>query len=96
MGISFKVSKIGTRFYPKPLLPLEVKVTDDLKEIEIDHEEGTAGEREDLERCQGDGARVRVRVHKLHHWRSIQQVREGEAKYNQRRQSTVGHDHPRL
>ncbi|KAG2722576.1 hypothetical protein I3760_02G133100 [Carya illinoinensis] len=36
MGISFKISKTGTRFHPKPLLPPEVKVVDDLSETSKD------------------------------------------------------------
>jgi len=40
-------------------------------EREQDHEEGVAGEREDLEGGEGDGAGVRVGVHQLHNRRSV-------------------------
>ncbi|KAE8038816.1 hypothetical protein FH972_011288 [Carpinus fangiana] len=49
------------------------------REREPDHEEGSAGEREDLQGRQGDGAGVLVGVHQLRHRRGFQQVPEGEA-----------------
>jgi len=66
------------------------------REREPHHEEGAAGEREDLEGREGDGAGVRVGVHQLHHRRGLRQVPAGEAQDDQRRRPALGDDHSRL
>ena len=55
--------------------------------------EHVAGERQNCQREQGNGPRVRQRVHLFHHQRGIGQVPAGEEKNDQRRGFAVGHVH---
>ena len=66
------------------------------RQREPDHEEGAAGQRQDQQGRQGDGAGVRLRVHLLHHGGGLRQVPAREAQDHQRRRPALGHDHARL